>query len=280
MNLVARVEDLSDIMVRNLTGRITVELLKPGAAEYKPVVDQIMATATDLDAVRATKATKLVQNQIDRQLDAITAALEKAVDPIITKIKGLHEKLKQPGQSKNVVPGTKDILDLVEQAQRAAPDVKGVAKSLLEPLVAHAVWVLEVESSWASPEACEQVLSLAGRIDELATKLTATLSASWDPPITPQVEGIREDKAKAASAQLLAEAEKQLAADNGGAAYHCLQALLPWWPVLKKSHSLEVVGLFSKMQTYASEAFLQATAEGQTATAEEIRGLGKRGRLF
>ena len=46
----------------------------------------------------------------------------------------------------------------------------------------------------------------------------------------------------------------------------------PWWPLLKKSHSLEIVGLFSKMQTYASEAFLQATAEGQTSTAEEIRG--------
>ena len=240
--------------------------------ELEAVVDEIMAAATDLDAVRATKATKMIQVQMDRQLDAITAAQQKAVEPIISKIKGLHEKLKQPGQAKNVVPGTKDILDLMAQAQASAPEAKGVAKPLLEQLVGHAVWVLEVESAWASAEACEQVLGLAQRIDELAVKLTKTLAATWDPAITPQVEGIRDDKAQAACAQLVAEADKELAADNGGAAYHCLQALLPWWPHLKKSHSLEVVGIFSKMQTYASDAFMQATADGQTATAEEIRG--------
>jgi len=271
MTIAGRVEDLSDVLVRNLTSRITVELLKPGAAEYKPVTDRIMAIASDLDAVRATKATKLVQNQLDRQLQTITAAQEKAVDPLITKIKGLHERLKQPGQEKKAAAGTKEILDLAAQAQSLAPEVKGVAKSLLEQLVGHAVWLLEVDAWAISAEGCEEVLSLAKRIDEMATKLTTTLGATWDPPITPQVEGIRDDRAKAACAQLLAEAEKQLKSDNGGAAYDCLQALLPWWPLLK-SHSLEIVGLFSKMQTYASEAFLQATAEGQTSTAEEIRG--------
>ena len=271
MTIAGRVEDLSDVLVRNLTSRITVELLKPGAAEYKPVTDRIMAIASDLDAVRATKATKLVQNQLDRQLQTITAAQEKAVDPLITKIKGLHERLKQPGQEKKAAAGTKEILDLAAQAQSLAPEVKGVAKPLLEQLVGHAVWLLEVDAWAISAEGCEEVLSLAKRIDEMATKLTTTLGATWDPPITPQVEGIRDDRAKAACAQLLAEAEKQLKSDNGGAAYDCLQALLPWWPLLK-SHSLEIVGLFSKMQTYASEAFLQATAEGQTSTAEEIRG--------
>ena len=42
----------------------------------------------------------------------------------------------------------------------------------------------------------------------------------------------------------------------GGEAYHCLAQLLPWWPSLKSSRSLEIVGLFSKMQSFAHEAGL------------------------
>lgn len=41
--------------------------------------------------------------------------------------------------------------------------------------------------------------------------------------------------------------------EPGGDAYNCLAQLLPWWPTLKSSRSLEVVGVFSKMHSFAHE---------------------------
>jgi hypothetical protein len=48
----------------------------------------------------------------------------------------------------------------------------------------------------------------------------------------------------------------------GGEAYHCLVQLLPWWPSLKASRSLEIVGLFSKMQSFAHEVTTVEMGEG------------------
>jgi len=38
--------------------------------------------------------------------------------------------------------------------------------------------------------------------------------------------------------------------------------LLPWWPSLKASRSLEIVGLFSKMQSFAHEVTTVEMGEG------------------
>ena len=99
----------------------------------------------------------------------------------------------------------------------------------------------------------------------------ALLEAVWEPAITPQVERLVEAKAVKAKARLVPTAQRCLEEDKGGEAYHCLVELQTWWPWLRKGHSLEVVGLFSKMQSYAQEAFMQATRQGDKAAAEEIR---------
>ncbi|CAK9101987.1 unnamed protein product [Durusdinium trenchii] len=272
MRMIERVQDLSDAIVRNLIGRIDLELLKKGAAEYQPTLDAIMAVATDLDTVRATKATKLVESHLSRHLEQVQAAQEKQVDPIIKKIQALRAKLQEPGQAKNLVPGTKDIVDSAEQTFKAAPEAKQVAKALLEELVPHSVWILESEAFWSNAQASDQVVELSKRVDALAQDLVALLGATWDPPITPQAERVRLRKATEACGQLVSKAQKHLEADEGGEAYNCLQELLPWWPHLKSSHSLEIVGLFSKMQSYAQEAFLAAAKAGHSESAEEIRG--------
>lgn len=101
-------------------------------------------------------------------------------------------------------------------------------------------------------------------------RLVALLEASWEPAITPQVERLVELKAVKAKERLVHTATQCLEEDKGGEAYHCLVELRTWWPWLH-SHSLEVVGLFSKMQSYAQEAFMQAARAGDKAGAEEIR---------
>ena len=49
----------------------------------------------------------------------------------------------------------------------------------------------------------------------------------------------------------------------GGEAYHCLAQLLPWWPSLKASRSLEIVGIFSKMQSFAHEVPMVRSVSGK-----------------
>lgn len=272
MRMLEQVQELSDVILRNLLGRIDLPFLQRGPEQYKAALDSIMAVATDLDAVRATKASKMLQSHIDRLNEQIQSQQEKAVDPIIKKIQVMRDKLKQPGQGKNLVAGTKDILDSAERAFKAAPEAKPVATGLLEQLVAHSIWVLQSEALWSEAEACDQVVELSKGLDDLAERLVKVLQATWDPPITPQAERLRQRKASEACEQLVAQAQKHLDADEGGEAYHCLAQLLPWWPILKSSRSLEVVGLFSKMQSFAREAFLTAAKAGDSAAAEEIRG--------
>lgn len=272
MRMLEQVQELSDVILRNLLARIDPTFLDKGPDSYQATLDRIMAVATDLDAVRATKATKMVQGHVDRLQETMHLAQEKAVDPIIKRIQAIREKLQQPGQGKNLIAGTKDILVSAEQGLKAAPGVKQVAKGLLEQLVAHSIWVLEAEAAWSNPEACDQVVELSQQVDDLAERLVKPLSATWDPPITPQAERVRQRKASEACDMLVAKASKHLEADEGGDAYHCLVELLPWWPSLKSSRSLEIVGLFSKMQSYAHEAFLTAAKGGDTSAAEEIRG--------
>eukprot|EP00434_Breviolum_minutum_P016619 symbB.v1.2.014652.t1/scaffold1063.1/size201213/7 len=272
MRMLEQVQELSDVILRTLLARIDPTFLDKGPDSYQATLDRIMAVATDLDAVRATKATKMVQGHVDRLQETMHLAQEKAVDPIIKRIQAIREKLQQPGQGKNLIAGTKDILVSAEQGLKAAPGVKQVAKGLLEQLVAHSIWVLEAEAAWSNPEACDQVVELSQQVDDLAERLVKPLSATWDPPITPQAERVRQRKASEACDMLVAKASKHLEADEGGDAYHCLVELLPWWPSLKSSRSLEIVGLFSKMQSYAHEAFLTAAKGGDTSAAEEIRG--------
>jgi len=76
-------------------------------------------------------------------------------------------------------------------------------------------------------------------------------------------------------AELICEAEKQLAGADCGSAHDCIQAILPWWPLLKDSHALEVVGIFSKLQTYAHKAFEKAAASGEESTCKAIRGFAE-----
>ncbi|CAJ1384146.1 unnamed protein product [Effrenium voratum] len=270
MRMIAKVEDLSDSVVRGLINRIDLQLVQKGSAEYQPIVDRIMVVATDLDAVRATKATKLVDAHLQRLVEQQTSAQEKQVDPLLKKLQAVREKVR--GDAKLLIPGTKEMLDVAEQAHAAAPEAKPVAKGLLEQLVPHSVFVLESEAAWCSAQGCEAVIKHAERTDLLAGKLVAVLGAVWEPAITPQVESVRQRRGREACAQLVAQAERHIEADEGGEAYGCLQQLLPWWPVLKSSHSLEIVGLFSKMQSYANQAFLAAANAGNTETAEEIRG--------
>lgn len=272
MRMLEQVQELSDVILRNLLGRIDLPFLQKGPGQYKAALDSIMAVATDLDAVRATKASKMLQSHVDRLNEQIQSQQEKAVDPIIKKIQVMRDKLKQPGQGKNLVAGTKDILDSAEQAFKAAPEAKQVATGLLEQLVAHSIWVLESEALWSEAEACDQVVDLSKGLDDLAERLVKVLQATWDPPITPQAERLRQRKASEACERLVAQAQRHLDADEGGEAYHCLVQLLPWWPSLKASRSLEIVGLFSKMQSFAHEAFLTAAKAGDSAAAEEIRG--------
>ncbi|CAJ1366533.1 unnamed protein product [Effrenium voratum] len=252
MRMIAKVEDLSDSVVRGLINRIDLQLVQKGSAEYQPIVDRIMVVATDLDAVRATKATKLVDAHLQRLVEQQTAAQEKQVDPLLKKLQAVREKVR--GDAKLLIPGTKEMLDVAEQAHAAAPEAKPVAKGLLEQLVPHSVFVLESEAAWCSAQGCEAVIKHAERTDLLAGKLVAVLGAVWEPAITPQVESVRQRRGREACAQLVAQAERHIEADEGGEAYGCLQQLLPWWPVLKSSHSLEIVGLFSKMQSYANQA--------------------------
>ena len=63
----------------------------------------------------------------------------------------------------------------------------------------------------------------------------------------------------------------------GGDAYHCLVELLPWWPSLKSSRSLEIVGLFSKMQSYAHEAVV---GKSLVYRSKKTRSLFKENRVF
>eukprot|EP00930_Biecheleria_cincta_P017026 TRINITY_DN13650_c0_g1_i1.p1 TRINITY_DN13650_c0_g1~~TRINITY_DN13650_c0_g1_i1.p1 ORF type:complete len:1021 (-),score=276.62 TRINITY_DN13650_c0_g1_i1:561-3623(-) len=274
MQLISRVEEMSEVILRHLEDRITVDEVKSDG--FKATLEKMMVVAQDLDAVRATKATKLLAARVKRHEEMLSAGMEKSAGARTQKLKQILAKLQEPGQEKFLLQAAKDVLNLAEQAHVAAPESRTIAHDIIEPLQAYAVKLLQNEAAWSvSFEKCNEVHAAAGRIDDLAQKLVAVLGAKWDPAIAPQVEHIRHIRAERVCAERVTEANKQLAADNGVAAYECLSAIALWWPLLKDTHTMEVIGIFSKLQTYANESFLKASASGDTATAESIRSFAQ-----
>lgn len=51
--------------------RVDLELLKKPPAEHKPVIERLRAVCLDLDAVRATKASKLLDSQVSSYLEQL-----------------------------------------------------------------------------------------------------------------------------------------------------------------------------------------------------------------
>jgi len=122
------------------------------------------------------------------------------------------------------------------------------------------------------------VQDIADRVDSIARKLVQLMEATWDPPMAPQIEHEVSAYTTKLCRELLASAQQELKNQNVGGTFDSLDALRPWWPKIKDASgvSLELVGLFSKVHTCASQEFMQATKEGDSETAEAIRDFAKK----
>ena len=58
-------------------GRVDLELLKKPPAEYKLLLERLRAVCLDLDAVRATKASKLLESQVSSYLEQLQQQQER-----------------------------------------------------------------------------------------------------------------------------------------------------------------------------------------------------------
>lgn len=94
------------------------------------------------------------------------------------KICLMREKLQQAGQEKNLVPGSKNVLEAAEQAFQAAPEAKSVARSLLEQLVPHALLLLSSEARWIDAQ-CGEIIELGRRVDRLAERPLGDMFWIW-----------------------------------------------------------------------------------------------------
>jgi len=267
--LMQRVEKLSDDVLLNLVKRITEELVSRDGSQV--IIDEILAIARDLDAVRAVKASIAITQQVDTIKLRMAAQREQQAAGQIPQLKAALQGITQP---KQLLLGTTRVLELVDKIHEVAPDSKKIADALLQSLIALANRILAMQPGWViDVQAAVDVKEISGRVDAIAEKLVAVVASKWDPPMLGQVEYIFMSQAKQTAAEKLAAAEKHLAASKAGMAFDALEALLPWWPHLKDigAISLQAFSVFSKVQTYATETFIKATTSGDKATADAIK---------
>lgn len=266
---VERIEALGGAVLENVDCRITVGLILRADAEA--VMSQILRIAADLDAVRASSATDLIKNSIAREQKNASAKREESAMTPLAKLRGVLEQIREPTQ---LMPGSKRVLELVKEAHLQAPQSKKVTDGLLKSVVALSTKVLRMRSAWTtSPGAAEAGKELAAQIDSNGMQLVKVMQATWEPPFLPQVELVLTLHAEAMCTQKLALVEAALGNNRPQEAFDHLEALRPWWPYLKDvgSASLQLVGVFSKVQTFATKSFMEATEKGDAATGEKIK---------
>mmetsp|Transcript_122933 Transcript_122933/g.192983 ORF Transcript_122933/g.192983 Transcript_122933/m.192983 type:complete len:1023 (-) Transcript_122933:17-3085(-) len=266
-----RVEVISDQILDNLVGRISAEELKEGREVCKEWLGNIEKVAKLLDAVRATKASSAVTEQIESTLKSMSALVEQAAQADLLKIKKGGEVLKK--DPSKLIPVSKEIIEAAKSANNAAPDSKKVTEQLLTVIMQVSGVILNQWKLWGTTyKNCEEMLKIATEVDELATRLVGIVDATWDPPLLPEVKKMQEKCAEEICTKSIQGAEAQLKASNGGAAFQALQQILPWWPVLKEKDGsdLQIAGIFSKIATFTSDQYGKAL--GDEAEKESIKG--------
>jgi len=267
-----RVEKLSDQCLDDLRKRIKGTLLKQ--EDSQAILDRILAVGKDLDAVRATKATVELQRMVDRGKGAMEEAEEKQAASTVSQV---TKALAEITDLRKLIPGVKKVLELAEKVHATKPDSERITDLLLRNLVEVSNRVLKMQKDWAVDiEAAKLVKDLASQVDALAEKLVVIMKTTWDPSLAGQVDYVTGSKAQEVCTRALKAADKALKDDNGGAAYDNLEILVPWWPYIPESGTsaatLSFIGIFSKMQTFATDAFKKAGDAGDTATADSIKG--------
>lgn len=264
-----RVELLSNAILANLERVITPELLQ--RADFPGVRHEILCIAENLDAVRATKASTVLEATIEREHARIRAAQEQRAGPLLAQFGQAIEQMPQPGK---LTASAVQMLRLADEANKTAPESKLVADKLLQGLVALSTQLLKLQAVWLSDaRASKQVQDLCRLLDETASRLVAVMDAHWDPPMLPHVQQLLGKHAEALWPAQIEVALREASQENVGAAFDALEALLPWWPHVKESGacSVQIIGAFSRVQSVASEGFIKATAAGDDSTCCAIR---------
>lgn len=269
-----KVELMSDDVLENLGKRITPELLKK--PEFPDIKAEMFKIAKDLDTLRATTATSVLESYIKTAQDKVISDQEKAAKVHLEQLAASMEGLKEP---KNLVPKANEVLDWVQKSHDEAPSSKTVTDMLLRRVMSLSSIILKLKSTWmAGVDSIKDVQKIADRIDEIARKLVVLMETAWDPPIAPQIQHEVTTGTTKLSKQILDTAKKELNDSNVGGTFDALDALRPWWPLVKDIDgvSLELVGLFSKVHTTASQEFISANEDGDSETAQAIRDFAKK----
>lgn len=272
---ISKVESLSDAVLDNLLNRITVDVLKLGPSVFDPLKDQILRIAKELDTVRATKATSIVESHIEAEQGRIDAGASQKTATPMKNIQANIDKMTKEDPKTHLIPCSRAVLELADKAHSDAPDNKKVTDQLLNHIVTMSIHILKLDTIWGShPTSCGLVKQIAERLDILAAKLVVVMEAVWDPPMAPQVDDVIKTQAEKVCAACIEGASSALAANAAGKAYDNLKELHSWWPFLKdaSAHNLEIVGIFSKVHSYANQRFTEATASGKKEDIEGIRG--------
>lgn len=264
---IRRVEELSDVVLKNLEQRVTLELLRAPGSEA--IVDRLRAVAVDLDKVRVTKASARLDSHVDILQEQLAAEALKAVDAASALVKEVPKDLS------TLVPTFQKVLSSIAQTHSVAPRSTKLTDVLLKRLGVLATQLMKLlpPALNANPAIAAAARDLSEELDELAGKLVVVMGATWDPPATPQIDSlVKTQVAQAFVTQLrLIEAETAKGPDmSREVVAQALAALQPWWPV---SHtvadcSARLQALCEEADRCAVAAFERAVAAGDVAETE------------
>mmetsp|Transcript_128683 Transcript_128683/g.320996 ORF Transcript_128683/g.320996 Transcript_128683/m.320996 type:complete len:1073 (-) Transcript_128683:13-3231(-) len=266
---IRRIEKLSESILGNLESRVSEDFLKLDDADT--LTEQMLGIARDLDAVRATKASAVIEDALAKLKSRIGAREEAKAMAIVGQVRQTLDQIKEPAQ---VMAGAKRVLDGVAKAHEEAPKNTKVVDLLLKATVELATKIMGFEAAWVPyPERAASVRELAARLDTAAEGLVVVVGAKWDPPMAPQIDRMVKAHALKLFKEAISGAEKAFANKKCGAAFDHLEVLKPLWPELKSEESvcLQLVGIISKIQTLAVQDFINATMAGDTSSSEGIR---------
>jgi len=264
-----RIEVLSELVLGNLEARIDGALF--GRSDVDTVLEAIVSIARDLDAVRATRATIILDEKVNKCREQMVAGEEAKARGQLGQLKQVMDGIKEPAV---VMPGATLALDIISQVHAKVPGSTKITDILLKATIDLAKKILVFQIAWArDPARATAVKGLAARVDEVAGKLVLVMGAAWDPPMLPQVERLVREAARRCCTEALTGAEREIANKKCGKAFELLVALKPHWPELKDDSSivLQVVGAFSKLQTLACQDFIAVSKAGQATVAGQIR---------
>jgi len=225
--------------------------------------------AKDLDAVRATRASSVLEAKV-------TEVQEQFANQLLEGVDGKMEQL--AGMNLSQMTGRlQAVLEAIEATHHKAKRSKIIADALLKRCITLTNILLNnLPQAFAiGTQIGEESRAFAERLDNTAGPIARVLGATWSPPALPKVEELVQIQMTEVFDKHLEIIENGSKSDSGldlGTVTASLLVLHPYWPLTADVPTIRtrLQAVLDSIDARIMEVFQQASSSGDASTAEEI----------